>query len=170
MIFIGIMYGLIQALYTPDNQKAFEKLYMDSEPKEQMLLRSTIAEALKDCPRILSSHGSDWILCTLASYHKPEDDTMRVYSGIMRHLDDFHFGMLTNDIQWKEMNDIADSCLVGLSFFRKYIEAKHKRKALPSPEYYTKAGSVAFSRLGFEDIGDDFSGWIGFIEKEMTND
>ena len=164
------MYGLISCLYTPSNQQAFEKLYVESEPREQMLLRSTIAEALKDCPKLLPSHGSDWILCTLASYQKPEDDTMRIYAAIMRNLERFHFGLLTDDIRWKEMNDVADSCLVGLSFFRDYIETKHKRKALPSPDYYTKAGAVAFQRLGFEDVGKNFVGWTDFIKKEMTND
>lgn len=164
------MFGLIQCLYNDNNQRAFEKLYIDSEPKEQMLLRSTIAEALKDCPKLLTSHGSDWILCTLSSYHKSPDDTMRIYQGIMRNLEKFHFGLLTDDIKWKEMNKVADSCLVGLAFFRKYLEAKHKHKALPSPEYYSKAGAVAFSRLGFDDIGENFIGWTDFISKEMTND
>ena len=68
------------------------------------------------------------------------------------------------------MNKIADSCLVGLGFFRKYIELKHRRKALPSPEYYSHAGSVAFSSLGFDEIGENFNGWADFISKEMTND
>lgn len=95
---------------------------------------------------------------------------MRVYSAIMRHLDSFSFGLLTDEIKWREMNEVADSCLVGLSFFRRYIEIKHQRKASPSPEYYTKAGAVAFNRLGWEDIGDDFNGWIAFIEKEMTSE
>jgi hypothetical protein len=162
------MYGLIKELYTPTNQEAFEKLYLDSEPQEQMLLRSTIAEALKDCPRILTSHGSDWILCTLASYHKTEDDTMRVYSGIMRHLEDFSIGLLTDDIKWKEMNEIADCCLVGVSFFGKYLEVKHKRKAAPSVEYYSQAGAIAFDKLGFETIAKDFSGWVNFLEREFT--
>ena len=164
------MYGLIQTLYTPENQIAFERLYNDSESKEQMLLRSTIAEALKDCPKILPSHGSDWILCTLASYKKSEDDTMRVYSGIMRNLEKFHFGVLTEDIKWKEINEIADSCLVGLSFFRKYVETKHRLRALPSPNYYADVGSAAFNRIGYDDIANNFSGWVRFIEKEMTNE
>ena len=164
------MYGLIQCLYAEKNQEAFKKLYLDSEPQEQMLLRSTIAEALKDCPRLLPSHGADWILCTLVSYKKSEDDTMRVYAGIMRHLENFSIGLLTDDIKWKETNEIADCCLVGTSFFHKYLEKKHKRKASPSPDYYSKAGAMAFSRLGFEDIGSDFSGWTSFITKEMTND
>lgn len=164
------MYGIINCLYSPENQHAFEKLYIDSDLKDQMLLRSTIIEAFKDCPKILPSHGSDWILGTLASFKQPEDDTMRVYSGIMKHLESFHFGLLTSDIKYKGMNDVADCCLVGLSFFKKYIETKHQRKALPSPEYYSKAGSVAFQRLGFDDVGKNFDGWINFIQKEMTND
>ena|ERR1035437_3588562 len=164
------MYGLISCLYNKKNQEAFKKLYLDSELRDQMLLRSTIAEALKDCPRILESHGADWILCSLASYHKSEDDTMRIYAGIMRHLESFSIGLLTDDIKWKETNEIADCCLVGISFFRKYLETKHKQKALPSPDYYSKAGAMAFSHLGFEDIGSDFNGWTSFITKEMTND
>lgn len=164
------MYGLIQTLYSSDNQRAFERLYIDSEPKEQMLLRSTLAEALKDCPKILPSHGYDWILCTLSSYNKSPDDTMRVYQGIVKHIDSFSIGILDDKIKWKPMSDIADSCLVGLAFFRKHIEEKHKRRALPSPDYYSKAGAVAFQRLGFDEIGDNFLGWVDFVKKEMTND
>ena len=164
------MYGIISCLYTPENQHAFEKLYVESDADEQLILRSTIAEAFKDCPKLLPSHGSDWILSTLASYHKSSDDTMRVFQSIMRNMDKFHFGLLTDDIKWKEMNDVADCCLVGLSFFRNYIETKHKRKASPSADYYTKSGAVAFQRIGFEEIGKDFTGWINFVRKEMTND
>ncbi len=164
------MYGLIKCLYSDDKQKALESLYSDSDSSTQLLIRSTIAEALKDCPRLLESHGSDWVLCTLCSYHKPQDDTMRIYQSIMSHLDKFSVGLLDDKIQWRELNEIADSCLVGLSFFRKFLEEKHKRKALPSPDYYREAGSAAFRRLGFDEIGAEFNGWVSFIEKEMTND
>jgi|ERR1035437_5459744 hypothetical protein len=163
------MYGLISCLYNKKNQEAFKKLYLDSELRDQMLLRSTIAEALKDCPRILESHGADWILCSLASYHKSEDDTMRIYAGIMRHLESFSIGLLTDDIKWKDLNRISDECLVGIGFFRKYLEGKNKRKASPSVEYYSKVGAVAFDRLGFETIAKDFSGWTDFIEKELSD-
>lgn len=164
------MYGLIKCLYNEEKQKSLETLYSDSDSTTQLLIRSTIAEALKDCPRLLESHGSDWILCTLSSFHKSPDDTMRIYQSIMSHLDKFSVGLLNDKIQWCELNEIADSCLVGLSFFRKYMEAKHKRKALPSPDYYREAGSTAFHRLGFDEIGAEFDGWVSFIEKEMTND
>lgn len=166
------MYGLLNILYSEKNQIAFKKLYENSDSKDQMLLRSTIVEALKDCPKILTSHGSDWVLSTLTSYKKSEDDTMRVYAAIMRNLEKFHFGLLADDdeIKWKEINDVADSCLVGLSFFRKNIELKHQVKASPSVDYYTQAGVIAFKRLGFDEIGKDFIGWTDFISKEMTND
>ena len=164
------MYGLISCLYTDKNQKALETLYSDSDSATQLLIRSTIAEALKDCPRLLESHGSDWILCTLASFHKPEEDTMRVFQAIMTQFDKFEVGLLDDKIQYRSINEIADSCLVGLSFFSKYLETKHKYKALPSPEYYKKAGSVAFHRLGYDNIGDEFDSWVVFIRNEMTYD
>lgn len=164
------MYGLIRCLYDESNQKALESLYSDSDSTTQLLIRSTIAEALKDCPKILESHGSDWVLCTLASFHKPEEDTMRVYQAIMSQMDRFEIGLLDDKIRLREMNEIADSCLVGLSFFRKHLETKHQRKALPSPDYYKKAGSTAFYRLGFDDIGAEFDSWVVFIQKEMTFD
>jgi hypothetical protein len=88
----------------------------------------------------------------------------------MRHLKNFSIGLLTDDIKWKEINEIADCCLVGVSFFRKNLESKYQHKASPSPDYYSNAGAMAFSRLGFEDISSDFKGWTSFISKEMTND
>ena len=162
------MYGLIKPLYNEEKQRLLESLYADSDAKTQLLIRSTIAEALKDCPNILESHGSDWILCTLASYHKSEDDTFRVYRAVMNMFDKMSFGLLTEDIKWRELNDVADTCLVGLSFFRKKMEEMSKRHAAPAPDYYRKTGSLAFQRIGFEDIGEDFDGWVNFIEKELT--
>ena len=162
------MYGLIKCLYSEKKQKLLESLYSDSDSSTQLLIRSTIAEALKDCPSIIESHGSDWILCTLSSFHKSEDDTIRVYQAIMNQFDKFSVGLLDENIKWRETNEIADSCLVGLSFFRKCLEEKYKRKASPSPDYYRKAGSVAFHHLGYDDIGTEFNKWVFFIEKEMT--
>ena len=164
------MYGLIKCLYDEEKQKALESLYSDSDSTTQLLIRSTIAEALKDCPQIFDTNGADWVLCTLSSFHKSQDDTMRVYQALMSNLNKFSIGLLDDKIEWRELNDIADSCLVGLSFFRKHMEAKHKRRALPSPDYYREAGSVAFHRLGFDDISAEFNDWVSFIEKEMTSD
>ena len=162
------MHGLIQTLYGKKKQEDFISLYGSSTSSEQMLLRATLAEALKDCPRILPSHGTDWILCTLASYHKSEEDTARVFQAVMRKLDKISFGLLTEEIKWKEMNDVADDCLVGISFFRSWMERMHVRRSAPSVEYYKKAGELAFYRLGFESISEDFEGWIDFIEKELS--
>lgn len=163
------MYGLVKELYSEQKQRAFEDLYNDSDARLQLLMRSAIAEAMKDCPRLLTSNGSDWILCTLSSYHKPSDDTMRVFQGIMRKFDSISFGLLTDRIQFRETNDLADTCLVGLSFFRKHIIEWHRRKAAPSMEYYERAGALAFRRIGFDDIGQDFRGWVQFIEREFVD-
>lgn len=162
------MYGLIEILYDNKKQKSFKSLYGDSSLKDQMLLRATIAEALKDCPKNIPSNGIDWILCTLASYQKSEEDTFRIFQGVSRHIDHISFGLFTEDIKWKETNQVADECLVGLSFFRRKMEMMHERRAAPSIEYYKKAGELAFHRLGFESISEDFNGWINFIEKELS--
>jgi hypothetical protein len=162
------MYGLIQCLYNKTQQEALEKLYADSDSSTQLLIRSTIANALKDYPKIIESHGADWLLCTLAMNKKSEEDTVRVYQGVMNMLNKMSFGILTDDIKFKEMKDIADACLVGIGFFRKHMETLHNRKAAPSVSYYRKAGAVAFKRLGFEEIGKNFNDWTDFIEKELT--
>ncbi|SRR6266404_1268047 len=162
------MYGLVKELYSEQKQRAFEDLYNDSDARLQLLMRSALAEALKDCPRILTSNGSDWILCTLSSYHKTSDDTMRVFQSIMRKFDSISFGLLTDRIQFREVNDLADTCLVGLSFFRRHIEEWHRRKAAPSPLYYERAGALAFQKIGYDGIGENFHGWVEFIEKELV--
>lgn len=162
------MYGLIRCLYNEKEQKALESLYSDSDSATQLLIRSTIAEALKDCPKILESHGSDWILCTLSSFHKSSDDTMRVYQSIMSNLGHFSIGLLDDGIKWKNLDRISNECLIGVGFFRKYLEERCKRKASPSVEYYSQAGAIAFDRLGFDTIANDFLGWTSFIEKELS--
>jgi len=163
------MYGLLEILEYSDNKKtAFQNLYENADIKEQFLLRSVLAQALQDCPKIIPSHGTDWFLCVLASHHKCEDDTMRILQGLMRMFDDIGFGLLTENIEWKDLNRIADESLIGISFFRKHIEEMNKRHAAPSVEYYSEAGALAFQRLGYDDIGEDFTGWTDFIEKEMA--
>jgi len=162
------MYGLLEVLYDKNKQNKFKELYISSDSETQLLIRSTIAESLKDCPRILKSNGFDWLLCSLSSYHKNVDDTIRVYQSIIRTFYSIDFGLLTEDIKWKNLNSIADESLVGISFFRKYIEEMNKRRASPSVEYYSKAGSLAFHRLGYDNIGKDFLGWTSFIEKEIV--
>lgn len=161
------MYGLIKLLYDEPKQLAFENLYIDCEDNDRLLMRSIVAERLKDYPHLLPSNGTDWILCTLSTYHKPEDDTMRIFQALMRKLNRIQFGLLTTEIKWKEINDVADDCLVGLSFFKNKIEAMHQRRSAPSPDYYFNAGALAFQRLGFDDISKDFGGWINFIENEF---
>ena len=164
------MRGLIKCLYDDETQKSLESLYLDEDSKTQLLIRSVIAESLKDCPKIFDVNGADWVLCTLSSFHKSPDDTMRIYQSIMSNLNRFSVGLLDDKIKWRELNEIADSCLVGLSFFRRHMEAKHRRRALPSPDYYREAGSAAFHKLGFDEISTEFNSWVSFIEKEMTND
>jgi len=160
--------SLIKCLYDDKTQKSLESLYLNENCKTQFLIRSVIAESLKDCPKIFDANGTDFILCTLASYHKSDEDTARVFQSIIKKLKHISFGLLTEEIKWKEVSDIADTCLVNLSFFRKYMEELCNRRAAPPISYYKEAGSLAFQRLGYENISEDFDGWINFIENELS--
>lgn len=162
------MYGLIQTVFDKRKQKSFVDLYSVSTCKEQMLLRQSLAQALKDCPSIIPSHGTDWILCTLAQFDKSPDDTFRVLNAMVRCMDGWTHGMITDKIQMKPIVEIADTCIVGVGIFREYFEFMHKRRAAPSVDYYTKLGALAFHRTGFDDIADDFLGWTEFLEREFT--
>jgi len=78
-IFI-LVYGLIKTVYTEDKQQAFEKLYSDADDvKDQFLLRRTLAQSLQDCPKLIPSHGHDWILCTLTQHERESEETIRVF-------------------------------------------------------------------------------------------
>ena len=162
------MYGLLECLgYSNAKKLAFEDLYENSNIKDQFLIRSTIAKALQDCPKIVPSHGIDQILCILTQYEQDTEETIRVFQGIMNCLHKFSYGMFTEDIKYKSLDRIADESLVGIGFFREYMEIRHLRKASPSVDYYSKMGALAYHRLGYEDLGDHFNGWTDFIEKEM---
>lgn len=165
------MYGLIECLQYSDTKKqSFEKLFNNSDSKTQFLIRKTIANALKDSPKILEKSGPDWILSTLCSFNKSEEDTMRVFQSIINTFNKIYFGLLNQDIEWRSTNQIADFSIVGLGFFRKRMEILNKRKGSPSVDFYTKAGTSAFKILGYENISENFSGWTNFIEKEFIID
>lgn len=161
------MIGLLKCLYDEEKQKSLKSLYEGEDSKTQLLIRSVVAESLKDCPKILESHGNDYILCVLSSYHKSENDTMRVFQSVIKAFDKIDFGLLTENIEFKDLNRTADESLIGIGFFRRYMEENYRRKASPSVEYYSKAGALAFHRLGYDDIGNDFDGWTSFIENEF---
>lgn len=163
-----VMYGLIQTVYSPEQQTVFERLYSDSDSKDQFLLRARLAKTLQDSPKMIPSHGIDWILCTLTQHERDEEETVRVFQGIVKCLRHFSYGMLTEEIKWREMNEVADTCLVGIGFFRDHMERRHRMKAAPSVDYYSKMGALAYKRIGFEDLGDHFNEWTEFIEKEFT--
>lgn len=164
------MYGLLEVLYDDvDKRDDFQGLYVDSDISGQLFLRSQIANQLKDCPRFLHDNGTDWILCTLCQYQKDEETTVRVFQSLIRYIDKpIDFGMLDKKIQMRKMSDIADSCIVGLSLFKDRFVYQHQRHASPSPEYYKQMGALAFERIGYSNIANDFSGWLSFIEKELT--
>ena len=162
------MYGLLQSSgYSKNQQYYFEKLYMDSDIKDQLLLRSQLAKKLKDSPNLILSHGTDWILCTLAQNNKPEDETLRIFQSIMNCFDKFSIGILTEKIKWRMTSEIADSCLVGVGFFKDDLESRYKYHGAPSVEYYSKVGATAFSVLGYESIGKEFNEWAEFIREEF---
>jgi hypothetical protein len=163
------MYGLLETIYDKKQINQIESLYENSNLGDQFLIRASIAQALKDKgSAVFRDNGSDWILCTLATHNKSPEDTLRVFQSIIRSMDKFSFGILTEDIQYKYPYQIADTCLIGLGFFRNQMERLHQRRAAPSPNYYSEAGRLAFLRTGYESIGDDFSAWTAFIENEFA--
>jgi len=163
------MYGLLEVLYDGKKIESFEKLYVDCDSKDQFSLRSSIAEQLKDCPRFIPSHGTDWLLCTLCQYKGDEESTVRVFQSIVRYVNKpIDFGLLDKKIKMREMSDVADSCITGLSLFRDRFVYLHERRASPSPDYYKQLGALAFERIGYSKIAEDYDGWLTFLEKELT--
>ena len=164
------MRGLLSELYDKKRQTVIEDLYNNSSVKDQLLIRSSIAKAFEDCPRLIPSHATDWLLCVLCKFDKPEDDTMRILNSVHRYIrQPMSFGLLDEDLKkWKDIPHIADSCLVGLSFFKPRMEWMHHHRSAPSPDYYKEAGALAFKRSGFDDISEEFSGWIEFLNNELA--
>jgi len=163
------MYGLIKILYDYEKRLTFENLYVNSDLADQFLLRATLAASLKDCPKLLPSNGTDWILCTLCQFNKTEEDTARVFQSLMTMLFEVRdIGVLNSKIEIRPASEIADSCLVNIGLFKSKVEMMCKRRGAPSVEYYSHLGSLAFHQIGYDGIADDFNGWTDFLEKEFT--
>lgn len=167
------MYGLLEIAYPKEKQEHFESVFKDADDNERMLMKSVVAKALKDVPKILPSHGLDWILCTLSMHERSIDDTFRIYQSIVKKLPVIVHGLAKQidrhgKIAWRDSDDAADTCLIGLSFFKENLEKLHQRRAAPSVSYYMQAGALAFKRAGFDSIGEEFSQWVSFIEDELA--
>ena len=163
------MYGLLETIYDKKKISQIESLYENSDLSDQLLIRASIAEALKDREgKVITGNGMDWILCTLATHNKSPEDTLRIFQSINRSMENFTFGLLTDEIKLKHPYQIADTCLIGLGFFRNKMEQLHRLRAAPSLKYYWEAGRLAFIRTGYTSISKDFSQWIDFIENEFS--
>jgi hypothetical protein len=157
------MKALLEILYNSGKAEATQRLYKSSDDSERLLIRSVVAQALKDRADIISGNGADWILCTLCQFERDGENTIRVLRALMRYIgNDIDVGLLNKQIEYKGMDEVADSCLVGVSIFREYI----KRRSLI--EYYSRVGMLAFDRLGYSNIANEFDGWVEFLRKELT--
>jgi len=163
------MYGLLELMYDGKKAESFKDLYIESDSDQQFRLRGYIAEQLKDIPKFIPLHGTDWILCTLCQYQKNEEDTVRIFQSIVRYIHQpITFGLLDEKIKSRNMSDVADSCIVGLSIFKERFEYTYKVHASPSPDYYKQLGALAFDKIGYSGIAYNFDGWVQFLEKELT--
>jgi len=166
------MLGLMAALkYPAEKQEQAKSLYHESSYSDQILIRSSIAHALEDCPSMLESHGPDWMLCTLCKRERPSDETMRVFQSLLRFVYepiDLYLIEVGNTPRFKPMEDVADTCLIGVGLFKDYIANRSSRHGSPSPKWYADAGRLAFARSGHDDVAAEFDQWTGFIETNFS--
>lgn len=60
---------------------------------------------------------------------------------------------------------LADRCLVSLSWFQNAIQKRSRFHGAPSIDFYRTVGKTAFKNDGHEDICAHFEKWEGFLSE-----
>lgn len=168
------MQGLIKILFSAQKCEALKRLYDSCDAEDQTLIRSTIAEQLKDTPYLIPDNGTDWLLCSLMSMKQSPSETVRVFQALAKFLysnenQEFTFLKRTeNGLAYRRPTDIADSCLFLVGVFPEYLEQKTNRSGAPSIGWYSKLGALNFSIIGYENISKHFKQWTQFIHEELA--
>ena len=67
------------------------------------------------------------------------------------------------NIKYKDLDDLADDCLMTVSIFKKHIQKLWKRHAAPPLSWYVYIGTDSFKKLGYYDIANNYDFWRMFI-------
>lgn len=137
---------------------------LNSEETRSMMIRE-IGNKLIESPLILPDPMDQLLAITSLADFAEEDECLQMVGIIYRHMGDIDVLPAISKHQGKEL---AERCLLGLSFFQQEMQRRNLRHGAPSPEYYRKVGQYGFKSIGLIEISDHFENWEVFLSERLT--
>lgn len=162
----------------PNQAATIESLYQQGTEKERSLICAAVASMAEDCPTLLETNGTDWVLCVLHKAQKSPHTTVRIFEAVATLLaSNWLFTGVTNlkpigkhvECTLPTLPVVANNCLLSLSFFPGVIAAKHERYGAPAATFYAETGKSAFSATGYADIAESWDFWVTFLNEELAS-
>ncbi len=122
---------------------------------------------------IITRDPSLWLLQVLYNANKTDTETYRIYKTYIRYFNDNReFIGVTDSItpsvsRHKPLNDLADDCLFGVTFFKRTIRRKRDRYGAPGVKFYTNAGKSAFESIGYPMISANWEFWVSYVNTNI---
>jgi hypothetical protein len=110
-----------------------------------------------------------WLLEFFYSANKPDFETFRVYKTYSRYITDNRefVGILEfatpKVLRIKPHTDLADDCLVSVTFFTPTI----RRKGL-SVRHCESIGKKAFESIGYPTISKNWAFWVNYVGNKLS--
>lgn len=133
--------------------------------EESCLLKSLYNEMMDNPAMIPLDSGSQILILFSQAKFAQDEEKVYVASVFRRHIFDKDIIPLVTE---HSNHQLAEKCLVSLSFFREYMEQKRKRYSAPSPEYYERVGIQTFERVGRVDVATNFKLWTEYSKQVFT--
>ena len=122
---------------------------------------------------LILNNPSHWLLEQLYDAHKTDIETYRVFRAYVRYFNDTRdfIGVTeqvtSSTLRYKPLNDVADDCLFGVTFFNGIIKSKERRRGAPGVRYYANAGKQAFKMIGYPTISANWEFWVDYVNNTV---
>jgi len=123
--------------------------------------------------KLIYDNPKNWLLETLYNADKADYETFRVYTCLVRYIDDNrNFTGITEEVvpnvlRFKPLTDLADDCLFSVAFFPKVIKSRQTRRGAPGVSFYSYTGKHAFTSTGYPAVANHWEFWIDYINSRI---
>jgi hypothetical protein len=159
------MTSLTDNLYDGNDRKAILSLMEDKSC--QHLISEAMGKKILESDQIILEDPLAQLLCmvSLAPFADSEEECVLVAAVIYwgRNQPDV-FPMISEH----SGQELADRCLISLSFYKGAMMRKFDRHGAPAPDFYRRIGIGTYKNIGRDDISAHFKQWESFIPEMLV--
>ena len=154
---------LIRKLLDPEQARSAIQL-SKSEDTQRLVWRE-IGRQLLDNRNVLPQALNQLMLIACMADFASQDECVEVATIFYRHIPDDD---ILPAVTVHHGRELAERCLIALTFFEKAVEHRQRFHGAPSPDFYRRVGQQEFLEAGQEDISEHFLYWESFWSERLN--